>query len=86
MLRQWRAQRKFFGVMGPHLVVTPGEHDIIEATVGLVDPVFRRIDGIVRVRVCFERLWIDDFIRKFAADNECVLNDMARCQYTRAPG
>lgn len=73
MLRQWRARREIFWRHGTHLVVTPGEHDIIKATVGLVDTIFRRIDAIARVWVCFERLWIYDFIRKFAADNECVL-------------
>ena len=40
MLRQWRAQSKIW-CHGTHLVVTPGEHDIIKATVGLVDTIFR---------------------------------------------
>jgi hypothetical protein len=41
MPREWHDRGAIkAGEMNAHLVVTPGKHDIIKATVGLVDTVF----------------------------------------------
>ena len=55
------------------LIVTPGEHHIIETAMRLVNAVFCRINLIVRIWVCFKRLGVYDLVRKLAADDKCVL-------------
>jgi hypothetical protein len=44
------------------LIVAPGEHDIIETAMRLVDAILRRIDPIVGIRVCLEGLWVYDLV------------------------
>ena len=55
------------------LIMAPGEHDIIETAMRLVDPILCRIYHIVRIWVCLKRLGVYDLVRKAAADDECVL-------------
>ena len=43
------------GDLNTCLIVAPGEHDIIETAMRLVDPIFCRIDRIVRIWVCLKR-------------------------------
>ena len=60
------------------LIVAPGEHNIIETALGLIDTVLCRINLIVGVRVCLECLWIYDFVRKAASNDKCVLDSEKR--------
>ena len=50
------------GNLNTYLIVAPGEHDIIETAMRLVDPIFRRIDLIIRIWVCLKRLGIYDLV------------------------
>ena len=44
------------------LIVAPGEHDIIETAMRLVDPILCRIDVVVRIRVCLKGLGVYDLV------------------------
>ncbi len=44
------------------LIVAPGEHDIIETAMRLVDAVLCRIDLIVRIWVCLKGLGVYDLV------------------------
>lgn len=75
ILRRSIRLRNLIVVMGnTYLVMTPGQHDIVETTVWLVDTILGRVDRIPAVRVGSESLWVDDLVRVLAADYECILN------------
>jgi hypothetical protein len=59
--------------LSAHLIVAPGEHDVVETTMGLVDTTFCRIYAVMRVRVRFERLRVYDLVRKAATDDKRIL-------------
>ena len=44
------------------LIMAPGEHDIIETAMGLVDSILCRIYHIVRIWVCLKRLGVYDLV------------------------
>ena len=50
------------GNLNTCLIVAPGEHDIIETAMRLVDAVLCRVDAVMRIRVCLERLGVYDLI------------------------
>ena len=50
------------GNLNTCLVVTPGEHHIIETTMGLVDSILCRIDTIPRIRVCIKGIGVYDLV------------------------
>lgn len=45
-----------------YLIMAPGQHDIVETAIGLVDTIFRRVDGIVDIRVIGKRVGVYDLI------------------------
>jgi hypothetical protein len=61
------------GDLNTCLIMAPGEHDIIETAMRLVDSILCRIDHIVRIWVCLKGLGVYDLVREAAADDECVL-------------
>ena len=50
------------GNLNTCLIVAPGEHDIVETTMRLVDAVVCRIDLVVRIWVCPKGLGVYDFV------------------------
>lgn len=57
-----------------YLIMTPGKHDVIQATTRLIDAVLGRIQVIFRVRVRRKGIWIYNLIQELAA------NDWRVCQ------
>lgn len=49
--------------------MTPGEHNIIEATMRLIDAIFGREDLIIGIGVILESLRVNDLIGEFAAND-----------------
>lgn len=56
--------------------MAPRKHDIVQATVWLVNSIFGRVNGVTRVWVPFERLRVNNLIGKLAADNKGIANDV----------
>lgn len=61
-----------------HLIMTPREHDVFQATMRLIDAVFARVDRVLRVWVVGEGVWVDAFIRECASYDESVLRARAK--------
>jgi hypothetical protein len=49
--------------------VAPGEHHIVEAAVGLIDPIFSRENLVIRIGVVCKSLRVDDLVREFTSDD-----------------
>ena len=56
--------------------MSPAQQDIVQPTVGLVNPVLGGVHRVPRVRVVPERVWIDDLVRKLASHDESVPDDV----------
>ena len=56
--------------------MTPGDHYVLQPTVGSVDTELSGVDSIFGVGVCVESIGVDDLIGELAADDEGVLNNM----------
>ena len=56
--------------------MSPTQQNVVQSTVGLVDTVLGRVDGVLRVWVVLERLRIYDFIRNLASHDERISNDI----------
>ena len=50
------------GNLNTCLIVAPGEHDIIETAMRLVDAVLCRIDAVVGIWVCLKGLRVYDLV------------------------
>ena len=56
-----------------YLIVTPGEHHVLQPAVGRVDAVLGGVDGILEVGVSDEGVRVDDFVGELASNDEGVL-------------
>jgi hypothetical protein len=57
-----------------YLIVTPREHDIIEATIRFIDSILSRINSIVVVWVASERFGVYVLLRESAANDKGILD------------
>lgn len=56
-----------------HLIMTPGQHDVVQPAVGLIDTIIRRIQGIVKIGVVLKCFRVYDLVRELAANYKSVL-------------
>lgn len=66
---------KIRGHQNTNLIVSPGQHDIIQAAVRLVNTVLRGENRISVVRVALERLRVYDLLREGTAYDERILHN-----------
>ena len=56
-----------------YLIMTPGEHHVLQPAVGRVDAVLGGVDRILEVRVSDEGVGVDDLVGELASNDEGVL-------------
>lgn len=56
--------------------MSPTQQNVIQSTVGLVHAVLGRIDGVFRIWIVLERLWVNDLVRELASHDESISDDV----------